>query len=507
VRLTRAQLQALAPPPKLSAQALRAREFAQKALLGQSGLFEDALGQPIATEPPQSLAEIGIIVPADAEAGGDNEDAESEGPESPATQLGEAAAAAMSLDGIDDLPGSGGIAATPTFVERIDGNSLGLYVPLQGHGPNSLAAFHQALRQFQNNAPSSPTPRKVRILAYGASHTQADIYTEYLRRYLQFRFGNGGQGFIATARPNRWFRHLNFAIEQSRGWKIDRAQKKDAREDGYYGLLGASASSRSKRDYLRIVPRSPDDETKAVTLYELMYLGQPRGGKAQIFIDGKLSATISTRHAQTDALVHTFRAPLGHHVVEIRPEGNGEVRLLGLNAERDEAGIVVDTLGISGTRAANQLKWNEPTWRKMVARRDPALYMLAFGTNEATDGDRPIADYESQLRTVLSRFSEAAPNASCLLIGPGDFAEKFDEQTWIQVPRLLEIAKAQEKVAKEFRCAYWDTLAFMGGAGTMALWTNSYPQMASRDHIHLTRRGYVRMGMQLTDALMDGFDP
>ena len=46
----------------------------------------------------------------------------------------------------------------------------------------------------------------------------------------------------------------------------------------------------------------------------------------------------------------------------------------------------------------------------------------------------------------------------------------------------------------------------MGGPNTMHTWATSKPQMASRDHIHLTKRGYVRMGMALTDALMVGYD-
>ena len=52
---------------------------------------------------------------------------------------------------------------------------------------------------------------KVRIAVYGGSHTQADIYTGYLRTYLQERFGNGGYGFLPlvkdsdfTARSRSW---------------------------------------------------------------------------------------------------------------------------------------------------------------------------------------------------------------------------------------------------------------------------------------------------------------
>jgi hypothetical protein len=46
----------------------------------------------------------------------------------------------------------------------------------------------------------------------------------------------------------------------------------------------------------------------------------------------------------------------------------------------------------------------------------------------------------------------------------------------------------------------------MGGDLSMVQWANAVPPMAKSDHIHLTRRGYVRMGMALTDAMMLEFD-
>ena len=73
-------------------------------------------------------------------------------------------------------------------------------------------------------------------------------------------------------------------------------------------------------------------------------------------------------------------------------------------------------------------------------------------------------------------------------------------------PRLRQIVAAQQEVAQEMGCGFWDTLAFMGGEMSMPRWVAATPRMARDDHIHLTRRGYVRMGMALADALMVDFD-
>jgi hypothetical protein len=55
-------------------------------------------------------------------------------------------------------------------------------------------------------------------------------------------------------------------------------------------------------------------------------------------------------------------------------------------------------------------------------------------------------------------------------------------------------------------CGFWDMLAFMGGPMSMPNWMAARPPMARGDGVHLTRRGYVRVGMALTDALMADFD-
>ena len=41
---------------------------------------------------------------------------------------------------------------------------------------------------------------------------------------------------------------------------------------------------------------------------------------------------------------------------------------------------------------------------------------------------------------------------------------------------------------------------------SMVRWVAARPRMARDDHIHLTRRGYVRMGMALADAMMVDYD-
>ncbi len=410
------------------------------------------------------------------------------------------AAIAPAADVLAHLPGSSGHGDESAAPPAVDGNRLGTFVPLDGApAPEALGRFYDALDAL---ARGEDPDGKVRVLVYGASHTEADIYPHYLRVYLQHRFGDGGHGYIHAARPKPWYRHVSMRVSSTRHWLAEHAQRTRGRQDGLFGLSGLSTASRKRRAHTTIAHAAGS----VASHYEVYFLAQPGGGAFDLFVDGARAAKVNTKAPSVDAGVHVFDVPEGRHTLEIRPRGDGEVRLLGVVAERDRPGVVVDTLGIGGTRAANLLSWDQALWSAYVARRDPALVVLAYGTNEATDEDQPIEAYARDLDAVLERIAAAAPHASCVLMGPGDFPIVGDDGRVAPRPRLLQIVEVQREAAARHGCAFWDMLAYMGGPGSMATWVSASPPMARSDYIHLTRRGYAKIGMGFVDALFSPYD-
>jgi lysophospholipase L1-like esterase len=379
-----------------------------------------------------------------------------------------------------------------------NGNALGHFVPLENE--RSLAHFYASLDALTANPEQK---NKLRIAVYGASHTQADIYSGYLRYYLQSRFGNGGAGFIPLGVEHGWSSRIDFKV-RGRGFKTEYVQQKPPPPHGHFGLSGAAAIG-GPRGKLRITPESMTDPELTASQYGLFYAAEPTGGDIAISVDGEAPLELSTRAPQLEARYQSFERPLGWHDVEIRSLGDGGARLFGLVIERAQPGIVLDTLGIRGTRAANMLLWDQSLWEEHLNRRAPDLVLLAYGTNETTDRGQPIEEYARELSAVLTRVRHALPKASCVLVGPGDFP-KEDNGSWTTRPRLLEIIQTQRRLAPQFGCGFWDAYSFMGGEGSMAQWVSSNPRLGAPDHIHLTSRGYVRMGLVLGDALMRAYD-
>jgi lysophospholipase L1-like esterase len=459
------------PPllPVLNREALLARVEAQRALLG-GNLFEDEEGKPV--------------------------------PWLSVTDHGDQADTGIDDDLLSSLPGSSGLGGESAMLSgrSVNGNALGLFEPLQvpATGMPPLRHFYQALHELR--AGRDPDG-KVRVLVYGASHTDADVFPHYLRSYLQQRFGDGGHGFVHIAKPWRWYGHVDMQTEGLAKWQTEHAQVSDGRDDGYYGLLGASLASSSKQAWGKVSHRRGSVGSR----YEIYFLQQPQGGNFTVTIDGTKSVTVRTRAPEFGPGYHAIEVEEGAHTIEVRPLGNGEVRLFGMTVERDQPGVVVDTLGIGGTRMSNLLAWNEDVWSDNVHRRAPDLIVFAYGTNSAVGSVNGEA-YEEMVRKVIDLTRRVAPQASCLLIGPGSFPKRLDDGTFGPRDSVATIIDAQARVAEEKGCAFWDLQAFMGGELAMLDWATSTPKMAKGDLIHLTRRGYTRMGMGLVDALMLDFD-
>ncbi len=384
------------------------------------------------------------------------------------------------------------------------------FVPITApaDGPDPLAAFHRALRRLEAGEDEDG---KVRIAAYGASSTASDRYIGYLRRYFQARFGDAGPGFVSAVPLWQWHRHDRVKTTASKHWVVEHAQKKKERLDGHYGVLGASAYATHKRARAKVVASDRED---VVAQLELWFLAQPGGGTVEL--SGPAGKHSVSTAAETMSPGY-YVVPLQHAVpleLQLAAKGNGEVRLFGVVAEKSSPGVVIDTLGIGGTRITNHADWDEPLWRDGLMRRDPDLYLLAYGANESVDEDDEFVEYEPRLAEALKRFRQAVPRASCVLVGPQDFPMKVEpteedpepDPQWVPRPRLDEVITIQKRLAAERGCGYFDIRAMMGGQGAMEDWVTQEPALGRKDHLHLTPLGYGYLGRVLADALMVSYD-
>lgn len=349
-----------------------------------------------------------------------------------------------------------------------------------------LAAFKAAIHEMRNGTPG----RLVRVAHFGDSHTAADALTGRLRDSLQADLGDGGHGFIVPAWADARL-HRGVVLRDGGAWTVDRVRYQHGTDAGdrLIGIGTVSVRAAIAGTWAQVTGRGSS--------FDIYYLEQPSGGSFDVRVDGAEPLRVPTAGDAVRAGFHRVDVPNGRHVLELRVVGDGEVRLFGVQIERPGPGIVYSSLGVTGARASTPLEWNEALFTAQVRRMHPDLIVTMYGTNDLFADDYSLDRFGIVIGQLLSRARAAAPDASCLVLAPPDVAKRGpggEVASVAELPAL--VARMKEEAARE-GCAFWDTLAAMGGPGSILTWRAARPPLAAHDNVHLTRGGYERIAEAL----------
>ncbi len=345
--------------------------------------------------------------------------------------------------------------------------------PHAGHIENS-EALSPFLARLTSEQPGGPPAH---ILQFGDSHTASDDWVDSMRRILQARFGNGGAGFGMAGRPFKGYRRFDLKGNNSPGWETEGTVSHPG--DGLAGLSGISITSHAAGETVWADTAADD--------VQLYYLKQPGGGSFTAELDGAPIETVST-DGELASGVYRFAASAAEHIFAIRTASSAPVRLYGWVAQ-NRTGVTWETLGINGAQAAIMLHWDESLWAQQIAQRNPALVVLAYGTNEANSRTFDPVVFRSALAEIFARIRRAAPYASVLLVGPPDCGKT------VPLLHLNEVIEVERVAAAENHAAFWDWRQRMGGARSVVWWGRT--GLGQPDSIHLTGAGYRMTGEAL----------
>lgn len=350
----------------------------------------------------------------------------------------------------------------------------------------ALVPFFEQLYRNQNRTGDN----RIHILHYGDSHTAADEWTGFLRALFQNRFGDGGSGWTHAGRPWNSFRRLDLRSYSSDGWHSDGLVGRSG--DGLYGLGGVSITARRPRESVSL-------EVLCDSL-EIFFLRQPGGGTLSFYDNGIFVERIAT-DGETGPGYFRYAATPGPHRFHLETTDSAPVRLFGWVAEQGR-GVTYETLGINGAQASIVFNWEEKLLAEHIGKRNPALIVLAYGTNEASNSDWSRENYRDMFASLIHRFRKMVPTASILVTGPPDrsIRTRAGWQTYDRVDRIVE---AQREAALGTGCAFWDMRAKMGGKGSMPRWVSA--GLAQTDYVHFTAAGYRLLGGAVFQDLMEHY--
>jgi lysophospholipase L1-like esterase len=353
--------------------------------------------------------------------------------------------------------------------------------------PVSVLEGGGALVPFFEQLSHPPETGSLHILQYGDSHTASDDWANQLRQEFQAKFGAGGPGYTLPGHPFLGYRRFDSHGANSRGWYTGGIVTR--KDDGIDGLGGISLTAQSAGETVTL--------TVECEQLELHYLRQPGGGTVELSVDGAPIATVDT-DGESGFGAYQYAATPGIHQYTVRTLSATPVRLFGWVAQ-NQAGVTYETLGINGAQASLMLEWNSAVLASELMSRDPALVVLAYGTNEALSRTWTAEEYHAALTAIIQRLRAALPLASILLIGPPDCEYRLRGRL-TPFPHLDQVIEIQREAARENGCAFWDWRAAMGGPGSVRQWVQA--GLGQGDYTHLTGAGYRMTGETLFAELM-----
>ena len=359
----------------------------------------------------------------------------------------------------------------------------------------NLKPFFAALDQTARREAGAVT----RITHYGASEIGADGITSVVRRKLQAYFGSAGKGWVNVAPGWQWYKHKD-VVYKTRGWSSRTVTSNDLNVKwgkaryGFGGVAGLGWGGGAEASYKVWADR-----------LELFYLGYPKGGDVAVSVNGGPEEIFSTKaDAETD-LTKVFRGtPGAENTFVVKSKGGGTAHVYGVTLETDGPGVVYDCIQLIGTRASRYLNFNEEHLKRQTELRKPDLQVILYGGNELVDRDMALGPYEEKYEKVIRRMRAGALEGACIVMAPQDHGE-VERGRVRTVPLLLKLIPIQRRIAEKAGCAFYDTLAAMGGEGTMGRWYNSKPRLAWGDYMHLTPAGDRVIGAMLYKALMKAY--
>lgn len=394
----------------------------------------------------------------------------------------------------------------------------------------ALSRFHRRLAAFARN----PRGKRFVILQLGDSHTAADHLSGYLRERFQRRYGDAGRGMLAPGKPFRYYSPYRAAVKQSDGWAVDSSRR--SVDLGPFGIAGYSITGLEPDDEIKLDMRG----LQSFDSIEVEYMMQRKGGKFVIEVDGFILDEISTRAARLGPRRLVRRVKNNARTLLIRPSGDGPVQLLSWSIYKSRGGVVYLNHGVAGETVNIMGRWDPKIARWQMEHLNPALILVAFGTNEGFDHKMKLDEYEADFETRLTELRKLAPRATIVIVGAPDAArlpswcgrsrkrrerykcytlskKKADNYArliskrsrslchWHSPPTLAKVRQIQRRIARRMGILYWDWSKVMGGHCGLDRWARKDDRLAYRDRVHMTYGGYDISGEALYEQLMRGY--
>ncbi|MGX9963228.1 GDSL-type esterase/lipase family protein [Roseomonas sp. F4] len=363
---------------------------------------------------------------------------------------------------------------------------------------NPLAPLGAALRGLEAGRQG-----RALVLMLGDSHIAFPRMAERLRDLLQARFGAVGPGRMPPGRAQSSFVPAGITLSQEGSWSTAHALR--AATPGPFGLAGYRLTGSQAGDRLSLASADPLGFDR---LHLTLHCG-PESGSFRLLGAGIPETPRATRTDTPRLRLIRLDLPPGQRSVTLELMGDGPVTLLGWGVDRRGRGAMVESFGINGATLATLDNRDPAILRQELAVASPALIILEYGTNEATDRDFDPAAYGQALSRRIAALRAASPRSGILLMGAPDAGRPIRRGRGAcpvtPLPALTAVRATQRRVAAAERVGFFDWAEEVtGGLCRLPSLAGASPPLMRPDLVHFTTDGYRLTAERLHAHLLRG---
>lgn len=364
-----------------------------------------------------------------------------------------------------------------------------------GEGP-ALTALHEKLARVARGS-----NEKVRVAFYGDSNMTRDFISGAFRRAMQARFGDAGHGFVAAARPWGWYEHMDIRHDvtpkEDTPWGIFAVSGRQLGDKVYgFANIAAETSRGGATTWVATAFGAASPVGKQASSAEIFYLKRPQGGSFNVLVDGAKVEEVSTDGDTVQPASVRVKFPDGPHRVEAVVKGGRAVRIFGTSLERENGGIVVDSLGAGALNFELLAHVDSATRVAQLRERKYDLVVFLLGTNLLG-----AASQRKWVSAVLEDFRTALPDTALMLMSPPDQGVSHTDST--SNPAVAKLAKDLRETAEAEHVYFWDFYEGMGGKGAIRAFVRT--GLGEPDCVHLGFAGASLMGARFASEVVRGF--
>lgn len=337
------------------------------------------------------------------------------------------------------------------------------------------------------------------VVQLGASHTQADVFSNQVRYRLQTVHPGliGARGFVFPYRMTKSNNPSNYSVEYSGFWTTCR--NIEYKKNDILGLGGVSATTLTPNATLKVV-MNPKNPIKYDCNRVLIFTEPACSKLFEIVPDycmGSYTVTKDFENGIIEFKFDRYSVDASFHLQQTDTTQN-HFTFYGMSLENDNPGITYHAIGINGARIPSWIRCSY--FSKQLTALHPDLIVIYLGVNDGNSTKFSQDVYYSNYVSLIEDIRRNNPKVQFILIVPNDYYLLRKHPN----PAVQLEQNAIMQLVNKYNCAMYSIYDVMGGYGSCITWLK-YGLMAS-DKVHFSVPGYTFTGNLFFNAFFRTYD-